>query len=128
MKILLCIGLGGFFGAIARYGMTAGIQHWTAGSRLGDFPAGTLAVNLLGCLILGFLGHLLTERFEMAAEIRFAITVGFIGAFTTFSTFAYETLAMAREGDWLFAWLNLLASNALGILAVWGGYRIGGLV
>jgi CrcB protein len=127
MKILLFIGIGGFFGSIARYGMTAGIQHWLGG-RLGDFPAGTLAVNLLGCLVLGFLGHLLSERFEVAAEIRFALTVGFIGAFTTFSTYAYETLAMAREGEQLFAWVNLLASNVLGILAVWGGYRLGGLV
>ena len=49
-------------------------------------------------------------------------------AFTTFSTYAYETLAMAREGEQLFAWLNLLASNALGLFAVWGGYRLGGLV
>jgi CrcB protein len=127
MKILLCIGIGGFFGAIARYGMTVGIQHWLGG-RAGDFPVGTLAVNLLGCLVLGFLGHLLSERFEMGAELRFALTVGFIGAFTTFSTYAYETLAMAREGELLLAWLNLLASNALGILAVWGGYRLGGLV
>ncbi len=128
MKILLCIGLGGFFGSIARYGMTVGIQHWTGGGRLGDFPVGTLAVNLLGCLVLGFLGHLLSERFEMAAEIRFALTVGFIGAFTTFSTYAYETLALAKEGEHLFAWLNLLGSNALGLFAVWGGYRLGGLI
>ena len=128
MKILLCIGLGGFLGSIARYGMTVGIQHWVGGGRLGDFPVGTLAVNLLGCLVLGFLGHLLSERFEMAAEIRFALTVGFIGAFTTFSTYAYETLAMAREGEQLFAWLNVLGSNALGLFAIWAGSRLGGLV
>lgn len=127
MKILLCIGLGGFLGAIARYGMTVGIQHGFGG-RLGDFPVGTLTVNLLGCLVLGFIGHLLSERFELAAEIRFALTVGFLGAFTTFSTYAYETLAMAREGEQLFAWINLLASNALGLFAVWAGYRLGGLV
>ncbi|MFA7256361.1 MAG: fluoride efflux transporter CrcB [Kiritimatiellales bacterium] len=127
MKIILCIGLGGFFGAIARYGMTAGVQHWIGG-RLGDFPVGTLTVNLLGCLVLGFIGHLLSERFEMAAEIRFALTVGFLGAFTTFSTYAYETLAMAREGEHLVAWINLLASNTLGLFAVWAGYRLGGLV
>ena len=128
MKILLFIGIGGFFGSIARYGMTLGVQHWAGGGRLGDFPVGTLAVNLLGCLVLGFLGHLLSERFEMAAEIRFALTVGFIGAFTTFSTYAYETLAMAREGEQLFAWLNVLGSNVLGLFAVWAGYRLGGLV
>ncbi len=128
MKILLCIGLGGFFGAIARYGITVGVQHWIGGGRLGDFPVGTLAANLLGCLVLGFIGHLLSERFEMAAEIRFALTVGFLGAFTTFSTYAYETLALAREGEQLFAWLNLLASNTLGLFAVWVGYRLGGLV
>ena len=127
MRILLYIGLGGFFGAVARYGMTAGIQHWLGG-RLGGFPAGTLAVNLLGCLVMGFLGHLLSERFELAAEIRFALTVGFLGAFTTFSTYAYETLVMLREGKPLFAWLNLLAGNALGLLAVCAGYRLGGLV
>jgi CrcB protein len=128
MKILLCIGLGGFFGAMARYGMTVGVQHWVGGGRLGDFPVGTLAANLLGCLVLGFIGHLLSERFELAAEIRFALTVGFLGAFTTFSTYAYETLALAREGEQLFAWLNLLVSNALGLFAVWVGYRLGGLV
>jgi CrcB protein len=128
MKIILCIGIGGFFGAIARYGMTVGVQHWAGGGRLGDFPAGTLAVNLLGCLAVGFIGHLLSERFELAAEIRFALTVGFLGAFTTFSTYAYETLAMAREGEQLFAWMNLLVSNALGLFAVWAGFRLGGLV
>jgi len=127
MKILIFIGIGGFFGSIARYGMTVGIQNWLGG-RLGDFPVGTLVVNLLGCLVLGFLGHLLSERFEMAAELRFALTVGFIGAFTTFSTYAYETLAMAREGEQLFAWLNVLGSNALGLLAIWAGSRLGGLV
>lgn len=128
MKIVLYIGIGGFFGAIARYGMTAGVQHWAGGGRLGDFPAGTLAVNLLGCLTVGFIGHLLSERFELEAAVRFALTVGFLGSFTTFSTYAYETLAMAREGEMLFAWLNLLASNALGLAAVWAGARLGGLV
>ena len=128
MKILLCIGLGGFFGSMARYGMTIGVQQLAGVGRLGNFPVGTLAVNLLGCLALGFLGHLLTERFVVAHEIRFAITVGFIGAFTTFSAYANETLAMARGGELLFAWLNLLGNNALGLLAIWAGSRLGGLV
>ena len=97
MKILLCIGLGGFFGAIARYGLSA-IVHALADSRVGSFPIGTLVVNLLGCLLLGFCAHLISGRFAISHELGIGMTVGFLGAFTTFSTFAHESLLLARNG------------------------------
>jgi len=127
MKALLCIGIGGFLGAIARYGLGA-VVHAIEGGRTGGFPVGTLAVNLLGCLLLGFCAHLITVRFVIAHEIGMGLTVGFLGAFTTFSTFAHETLLLARHGAMMMMWLNVIASNTLGLAAVWAGYRLGGLV
>jgi len=127
MKILLCIGLGGFFGAIARYGLSAAV-HGLADSRIGSFPIGTLVVNLLGCLLLGFCAHLIAGRFAIDHELGIGLTVGFLGSFTTFSAFAHETFLLARNGLPILMWLNILASNTLGLFAVWAGYRLGGLV
>jgi len=127
MKIILYIGVGGFLGAISRYGLSNAVQLF-AGDRIVGFPLGTLAVNMIGCFVLGFVAHLLSERFFIARELRFAITVGFLGAFTTFSTFALETVSLAQGGRVLFAGLNLLAGNMLGLLFVWCGWRLGTLI
>lgn len=123
MKIILCIGLGGFLGAVARYGLNAGV-HIVFGERVAGFPLGTLVINVIGCFVLGFAAHFLTERILIAHELRLALTIGFLGAFTTFSTYALDTLVLANQGKLLFVGLNLLVTNALCLIAVWCGWRL----
>ena len=113
----LWIGVAGFFGAISRYQ----IEGWVSRQAKGAFPWGTFIVNVSGCFLLGFLITLLTERVLPHPNIRMALTVGFVGAYTTFSTFAYETLRLAEDGAVRLALTNVLASVALGILAAWLG-------
>lgn len=127
MKIILCIGVGGFLGAIARYGLNAGV-HMLLGDRAAGFPVGTLVINVIGCFVLGFVAHFLTERALIAHELRLAITVGFLAAFTTFSTYALDTLVLAHQGRGFFVFLNLMATNVVGLIAVWGGWRMSALV
>jgi len=124
LKIIFYIGLGGFLGAISRYGLS-GMVHLLMGGRAGVFPVGTLVVNIIGCLILGFSAHGLNNRLEIDHALRVGLTVGFLGAFTTFSTFAYESLTLAQNGGVLLMGLNLFASNLLGFLAIWSGWRLG---
>lgn len=111
------IGLGGFAGALARYGLSD-LVHRAAGS---GFPYGTLAVNVLGCALLGFSATLAEERVTLSPEVRALWFVGAFGAFTTFSTFGYETLQLAREGSFSAAAGNVLLSVVLGLGAVWAG-------
>ena len=121
MKWLL-IACGGSAGAVLRYA----VASW--GQRLagGTFPAGTLLVNTLGCLVIGFLGALFAGPLLIREEYRLAIVVGFLGGFTTFSTYGYETFALLGEGQWWSAVANVLLSNALGLLALWMGVRLAG--
>jgi CrcB protein len=117
---LAFIALGGGLGAVARY-LLAG-----AGQRLtdGPFPVGTLLVNLTGCLLIGFLGSILTGPAIVREEYRLMLLVGFLGGFTTFSTFGYETLALMSDREWWWAGANVVLSNAVGLLAVWVGHRL----
>ena len=121
MKWLL-IALGGAAGSVLRYA----VASW--GQRLagGAFPVGIVTVNTLGCLAFGFLGATLVTHWPIREEFRLAILVGFLGGFTTFSTYSAETVALLGEGDWWNAAANLLVSNALGLLAVWAGFRLAG--
>lgn len=110
---LLVVGLGGAFGAVSRYLTSGWVQEW-AGSF---FPWGTMAVNVLGSLLLGFLMVWL-QATAASAEVRGLITVGFLGSFTTFSTFSYETTAMLRDGEWWRAGGYTVGSVVLGLMAV----------
>ncbi len=116
---VLSIGLGGFLGAVSRY--------WLSGlaQKLSDrFPFGTLSVNLLGSFILGLLATLFLEKVIVSQELRLFVLVGLLGAFTTYSTFSLETLNLLRNGEWLFAGINIL-SNVFGtLIAVWAGVSI----
>ncbi|QJA06367.1 fluoride efflux transporter CrcB [Thermosulfurimonas marina] len=115
MKWLL-VGLGGFLGALARYT----VSGWCL--RLGGaFPWGTLAVNLLGSLGLGFLMALAEETLLISPEVRLFLAVGFLGAFTTFSTFAYETERLLSEAEWILAAANVAGSLFLAIMGVKAG-------
>ncbi len=123
MTKLIYIALGGGLGAVLRYAVSSGAQHLTQGT----FPVGTLAVNTLGCLAVGLLGTLFAGPFLVREEVRFALLVGFLGGFTTFSTYGFETLALLNDGEWWWAAANVTLANALGLLGVWGGHRLANL-
>ncbi len=111
-KIIL-VALGGACGSVARYALSGAAQKLTTTS----FPLGTLVVNVLGSLLLGF-GMQAMEAFPVSAEFRTMLTIGFLGAFTTFSTFSYETVTLVRDGDWTRATLYTVLSVVLGVIAL----------
>ena len=111
--IPVVVGLGGALGAVTRWYVTDWVRHLTGA----QMPWGTLAVNVLGSLALGFLMVWLQTR-APSAQVRELVGVGFLGSFTTFSTYTYETVAMARAGEVWRAGGYALGSLALGIVAV----------
>ena len=115
---LLLIGLGGAIGSILRYLLSGLVQE---GTGVAAFPVGTLAVNLLGCFAIGVLTELSESRGVLDAEVRGLLVVGLIGGFTTFSTFANETLSAARDNAPLVAAANVILSVLFGLVAVWLG-------
>jgi|TARA_B110000902_G_scaffold164237_1_gene187697 CrcB protein len=118
---LLAIAGGGALGAVLRFGMSNSIDR-----LLGrDFPYGTLAVNILGSLLVGFLFVLFIERIAVSAEWRMGLLVGLLGSFTTFSAFSFETLALFDAGDPLKALLNIIMSIVFCLLATWLGMLLG---
>lgn len=121
MSQLVAIALGGSLGALARFFVANGIYAWLGRT----FPFGTLFVNVSGCFLMGFLTALLMQRFTLVAEYRAALLVGFLGAYTTFSTFALESFYLIEEGNSLKAAINIFLSVVLCMAAVWGGLVIG---
>lgn len=111
MYKILIIGLGGFAGAVLRYGTCAFFQNYSKNNNL---PIGTLAVNLIGCLLFGFLSQLAETHKLFSPELRSFIFIGFLGAFTTFSTFGSETINLIRDGSDLFALVNIFLHLGLG--------------
>lgn len=113
---LAYVALGGALGALARYGISGWVYD-----RMGEnFPWGTLVVNLVGCLALGLVIRWLQVS-AVAPGVRPFLTIGLLGAFTTFSTFSYETVALLQEGQWLRAGLYMGGSVALGLIAMVAG-------
>jgi CrcB protein len=123
MKILY-VGVGGFFGAIARY-LVGG---WVLARYRGDFPVATFVINVSGSFILGLFMAFATGRFEIDPRWRLLIAIGFVGAYTTFSTFEYETERLTSAGGFALAGANILLSVAVGFFAVWLGMRLGGRI
>lgn len=124
---ILLVGVGSLFGGVFRYGLSIWVH------RLLDnpwFPYGTLAVNALGCLAIGFLSGLAEARAAFTPEARLFLFVGVLGGFTTFSSFALETFSLARDTQSLAALVNIGLQLVLGLLAVWLGnilaHAIGG--
>jgi CrcB protein len=114
----ILVGVGGFAGAIARFA----VGRWTGVLIDTPFPLGTFVINITGSFLLGILGTLVTDRALPNADgLRLALGVGFIGAYTTFSTFEFETHALLEDGSWLLATLNVAGSCLLGLFAVRAG-------
>lgn len=119
----LAVGLGGAVGAIARY-WVSGLVARLSGQH--SFPWGTLTVNVLGAFVLGCLmGATVAGRIVLHPTLRTFVAIGLLGAFTTFSTFAYETLEAMRAGDMRFALLNIGVSLVVGLSVAWMGIQIG---
>lgn len=108
------IGLGGFLGAVARYTVALWIgQKW---GRI--FPLGTFVVNISGCFFISLLMSLFTEKFMVSPQVRLFLVIGFLGAYTTFSTFEYETGNLVKDGEWFIALANVILSVIAGFAAL----------
>ena len=119
----LAVMVGGALGALGRYAVSGVIARLT---RQTPFPWGTMVVNILGALLLGLLmGAGTTGRLALPGTVRTLLAVGLLGAFTTFSTFTYETVEALRVGDVRLAVLNVVVSVAVGLTACWFGLRLG---
>ncbi|HEX2866737.1 MAG TPA: fluoride efflux transporter CrcB [Ignavibacteriales bacterium] len=121
MKYALIVFLGGGIGAVTRYWLSGYIYRLTGAS----FPYGTLVVNVLGCLLIGFLMTFFAERFIITPELRLLLTIGFLGGLTTFSTFSYETIALLEEGNFLYGFGNVIVSVVVCLASTWLGAAIG---
>lgn len=121
MTKLLLIGIGGFAGSILRY-LVGGVAQ--ALSQSMSFPYGTLAVNLLGCFVIGFLSELAETHGLFTADGRAFIIIGVLGGFTTFSSFGIETMSLLRDGETALALINIGAQVGVGLFAVWLGYNL----
>lgn len=120
MTQILAIAAGGSIGAVMRYLVSTGIYSWFGRG----FPYGTLVVNILGSLLMGLLYELFLQRLSVSPEVRAVLLIGFLGAFTTFSTFSIETINLIEQGDLIKAIINILASVILCVLAAWCGLQI----
>jgi CrcB protein len=114
MQNLFIVGIGGFLGAIARYVVALWIgQNWGR-----SFPLGTFIINISGSFLIGLVMPLFTERFMVNPQWRLFFAVGFLGAYTTFSTFEFETGGLIRDGEWILAMLNVVLSVMAGFMAL----------
>jgi fluoride exporter len=125
MDKVLLVGLGGFVGSVLRYLISGWVQDWTGRD---DFPVGTLAVNVVGCLFIGLLSQLAESRQWFSDEFRALVFVGILGGFTTFSSFGNETLNLWRDRQVWLALVNIAAQLVLGLGAVWLGRMLGHLI
>lgn len=114
------VGIGGFIGANARYWLGG----WVADHYGSQFPWGTFVINVSGSFVLGLFATVVSERIIASPHLRLLVSIGFVGAYTTFSTFEYETLALIENGSLLRALANIVFSVVFGFLAVWLGVKL----
>jgi fluoride exporter len=113
----LMVGVGGFLGSVLRFWLGSFI-----GGRLGArFPYGTFVINVTGSFLIGMIVALLAAKAHWSPNWRYLIPIGFIGGYTTFSTFEFETLRLAQDGQMLMAILNVTLSVVVGFVGVWAG-------
>jgi fluoride exporter len=118
MKGILLVALGGAIGSVARYKMSGYVLHHTVDWR---FPAGTFAVNVVGCLVAGILAGLAEKHELFTQDVRLLLFTGLLGGFTTFSAFGLETMFLLRRGEVAVAGANIVLSVIAGLLALWLG-------
>ncbi|GJM09905.1 MAG: putative fluoride ion transporter CrcB [Lysobacteraceae bacterium] len=116
---LLMVAAGGAVGSVARYIVSVKLGLWS-GTTV--FPWATVLVNALGCLLIGVVFAAAMVRGWLSPELRLLLAVGLLGGFTTFSTFAMESLELARNGEWSLAIVNVVLQNVLGLLMAFLGY------
>lgn len=120
IKILL-VGIGGFLGATSRYFLVDLINQTLSKPLI---PYGTFAVNIIGCFIIGLLNGISETRQIFSPEIRLLIFIGFLGSFTTFSAFGYETFSLAKSGGLTSSMMNIVFHLLIGLIAVWLGNQL----
>lgn len=125
MGNLALIGLGGFAGSIVRYGLGGLVQEW---SRSISFPYGTITVNIVGCFFIGLLSQLAESRGILSPEARSFLFLGFLGSFTTFSTFGNETVNLFLRGQGLLSLANIGLHIFLGLGFVWIGHVLASIL
>lgn len=124
LQKLALLALAGGMGSLARYGLAGFVQRLSGMS----FPWGTVVVNLTGCFMAGLLWSLFENRWSVSGETRTIVLVGFMGAFSTFSTLIFETSDLLRQAQWLHAAANLTIQNGVGLIALFMGAALGRLV
>lgn len=123
MTNYVLVFVGGGLGATVRYWFQ-GFIYAESGT---NFPYGTIAVNVLGCFVIGLLMSSMEERFLIQPSIRVFLTIGILGGFTTFSSFSFETISLFRDGETLYAFANALGTLVLCLSATWLGLQLGKL-
>jgi CrcB protein len=121
-KILL-LAFAGALGTLARYGLGGWVQRWCGST----FPWGTFVVNLVGCFLFGVIWAFAENRVEISGTTRAVFLVGFMGAFTTFSSYMFETMQMTRDAEWLLAMANVVGQTVAGFVLMLVGMLIGRL-
>lgn len=121
MKSILLVALGGALGSVARFKLSGWVLHQSPSWR---FPAGTFAVNVIGCFIAGLLAGMAVKQDVFTPEARVFLFAGLLGGFTTFSAFGLETLLLLKRGEAGVAIANAVASVAVGLLVAWLGYGL----
>lgn len=124
MQRILLLAAAGGLGTIARYGLALGVGRLHSG----PFPWGTFAVNMLGVFAFGVIWALADDRMVIGGETRLVLLTGFVGGFTTFSTFLFETGQLMRDAEWGMAAANLLGQSGLGLVLLFAGMALGRLV
>ena len=117
---LLVIAIGGAAGSVARYLLSTFLLRVTGA----DFPVGTFIVNVIGCAIFGAIAGAATHRLSLSPEARLFLLVGVLGGFTTFSSYAFESFMLIREGHLLAASVNIAGQVVIGLVAVWASYLV----
>jgi len=120
MQKTIFIAVAGLVGTLFRYWLSGVVaRHYGE-----TFPWGTMAVNLVGCFLAGVVFYVTEERFLLSPTLRAALLIGFLGGFTTFSSYGIQTFTLLRDSEFGLATLNIAASNVLGLLMVWTGYVV----